>query len=285
MSPTSASIRAAFGTHMRVMAKQYPSLVLMPAEEDMGGSSSRWVAEAAGMATTGKMVVIAAGRRDMTGRFWDDIVHVASPSHQNITLVSLPPKSKAATTVDDLAMFRRVKSIEVYAPADPEEMRQVLSYCVARHTLCYVRCPGTEGQEVSALFGSDHRFRAGVWPRLRDGEDVTLISCGSLTVESLRAAQILASQGVQATVSHAGSINPFDREAVIQTLRRTRQIIVCEDHAGSGGLAGIVSELLAETGLAARLICVGAADGPVDAILRAAKAFFKTGTIMPKRRA
>ena len=93
---------------------------------------------------------------------------------------------------------------------------------------------------------SGYRFELGRWDRLRDGSDVTLIACGELVKAALDTAEMLAGEGMQARVLNASSLRPVDRDALRAAAQETGAIVTVEDHFVHGGLAGIVSETLAE---------------------------------------
>lgn len=257
------------------LADRHPSLVLVrPADEGCGlftGSfrnrlfqvdtlSTHAIALAGGLASIGKIVVVAAERMDFAGRFANDIQHVLAATPKNVTMVSLPPKhaDPAEWHSENWGLLRMAPGVEVFAPADFEELRQVLEYGVSRHTPTFIRCPGVsaEGQWPEVFHGSCH-FSPGVWPRLRDGGDLAFITCGRLATAALLAAQKLASEGIQSTLLHAGSIQPVDRRALSAVAKKIRRVVTCEEHISAGGLGGAVAETLSEWGLPVKLVRLG----------------------------
>jgi transketolase len=71
---------------------------------------------------------------------------------------------------------------------------------------------------------------------LRDGEDVTLISNGTVLWRALVAAAQLQDQRVSARVIFDGYRKPLDTEAVVRAAPETAGIVTAEESAAEGGL-------------------------------------------------
>ena len=79
---------------------------------------------------------------------------------------------------------------------------------------------------------------------LRDGGDVTLIATGSMVGRSLRAADKLAEEGIDARVLEIHTIKPIDNDLILKAAEETDAIVTAEEHSVIGGLGGAVSEVL-----------------------------------------
>lgn len=296
--PDSGSDR--FIREVCVLAGRFPPLVLVQSmnhdREDIpeplrgrtvkvGASSSHAIALSCGLASVGKIVVLATDRPDFIGQSWNDIRHTLLQSLQNITVVLLPPSPRSVGPVvsESWSLLRQIPVTEIYVPADVEEMRQALDYCVTRHAPTFIHAPADEIDPAAPApaFGSA-RFSPGVWPRLRDGSDLAVITAGDLAAAALHAASRLAAEGIQASVVHASSIQPVDRSALLALVRKIRRVITCERHSVCGGLGSAVAEVLAESGSGAKLVRLGMSDldpavsVSAKSILRAAKALLKS---------
>ena len=67
-----------------------------------------------------------------------------------------------------------------------------------------------------------------------------------MVAEALKAADMLAEQGIDATVVDMFTLKPLDRECVIQCAKRTGRIVTCENHSVQNGLGSAVAEVLVE---------------------------------------
>jgi transketolase len=81
---------------------------------------------------------------------------------------------------------------------------------------------------------------------MREGKDVLLVGCGLGTSICLEAAELLATEGIQATVLHTPTLKPFDRDTLVALAKKHKAVITCEEHQAHGGLGGIVAEILSE---------------------------------------
>jgi transketolase len=73
-----------------------------------------------------------------------------------------------------------------------------------------------------------------------------LISTGVETTRALAAADLLAAEGIEASLLHLPTIKPLDVDAIVAVAERTNAIVTAEDHSIIGGLGGAVAETLAE---------------------------------------
>ena len=83
---------------------------------------------------------------------------------------------------------------------------------------------------------------------LREGYDVALLSFGAHLAETLRAADMLAAQGLTATVADARFAKPLDRGLIRQLLRHHAALVTVEQGA-QGGFGAMVLHFLANEGL------------------------------------
>jgi transketolase len=94
---------------------------------------------------------------------------------------------------------------------------------------------------------------------LREGGDVTLIATGSMVGRSLRAADKLAGEGIDARVLEIHTIKPIDSDLILKAAEETGAIVTAEEHSIIGGLGGAVAEVVAK-GRPTPLELVGVAD-------------------------
>jgi transketolase len=107
-------------------------------------------------------------------------------------------------------------------------------------------------------------FAHGEWPRLREGNDLTLVGHGMGVGLAVRAAEELAAEGVEADVYDAAYLKPFDEAALAESAARTGRVVTVEDHIEIGGLASIVAEVAGRHRLAVRFRNVGLPDSDLE---------------------
>jgi acetoin:2,6-dichlorophenolindophenol oxidoreductase subunit beta len=83
----------------------------------------------------------------------------------------------------------------------------------------------------------------------RDGSDVTLVSVMKGVHDCLAAAELLASDGIDAEVLDLRTLRPLDREAIAKSLSKTNRLVAVEEGPRTGGWAGEVLAVAAEESL------------------------------------
>ncbi len=101
-------------------------------------------------------------------------------------------------------------------------------------------------KSTPAVFGDDYKFDLFKADIVREGKDVTLFATGIMVAESIKAADMLKAEGIDAEIINIHTIKPIDREAVIKSARKTGAVVTCENHNVIGGLKSAVAEVLIE---------------------------------------
>jgi transketolase len=122
------------------------------------------------------------------------------------------------------------------------------------------------------IYEAGSEFEIGKAVQIRDGNDLTIIAAGFCVAEAIKAAAILAKEGISARVLDMFTIKPIDKEAVIEAAVATGAIVTAENHNIINGLGSAVAEVLTEN-RPAPLERVGVQDifgevGPVDYLAR-----------------
>jgi pyruvate/2-oxoglutarate/acetoin dehydrogenase E1 component len=112
----------------------------------------------------------------------------------------------------------------------------------------------------------DEHVEIGTARLARKGSDVTVVAIGSMVIPSLRAAEIAAaSDGPDVEVIDLRSIRPLDTNAVVQSVSRTRRLVVAHESWVTGGIGAEVLAAIVEAcpqALCAPGIRVGTAPVP-----------------------
>ena len=147
------------------------------------------------------------------------------PTHQEIT---------------DLAIMRSLPNMTVIVPADGLAVARLLPQAATLNGPVYFRLCRNE---VPQIYTDDYQPEIGKGLVLREGQDLTFITCGVMVAACLRAAQTLAGQGVQARVVEMHTIKPIDRALILRCADETGAIVTVEEHSVMGGLGGAVAEV------------------------------------------
>jgi pyruvate dehydrogenase E1 component beta subunit len=164
------------------------------------------------------------------------------------------------------AWFAHVPGLVVVSPSTPADAKGLLLAAIRNpnpvvfleHKMLYFvkgDVPDGEGLE-----------RIGVAARRRDGTDVTLVSYSLMAHRCLEAADVLGQQGVSCEVLDLRTIRPWDREAVLASVRKTHRLVVVHEAARSFGAGAEVAATVTEEAfddLDAPVARIGAYDIPI----------------------
>src|SRR5262249_41363922 len=125
--------------------------------------------------------------------------------------ISIGEDGPSQMSIEDLALACSLPGFVVLSPADEVSMTAFVRLAVAHHGPVFLRAGRVK---VPVVYTADQQFEIGKAITLMDGRDVTLMSHGLMVAESLRAAEILEGEGIQARVIDMPTIKPLDNDAV-----------------------------------------------------------------------
>lgn len=163
---------------------------------------------------------------------------------------------------EDIAIMRAIPGIALLSPADSTETVKATLAAAAWEGPLYLRLSG--GLNNPIVYDSDYNFQIGKAIRLRDGGDVAIIATGTMVAASLKAAELLAGDGIQASVTDMHTIRPLDTDAILNGVG-AKLVVTIEEHSASGGLGGAVAEFLSGIGGSPKLLRLGLNSYPAAA--------------------
>ena len=152
----------------------------------------------------------------------------------------------SAQSIEDLAIYRTLPNVTVIHPSDSVSTRILTKQLAQSTSPSYMR---TARNKTPVLYenATDGTIEIGKGIQLTNGSDVAIIACGVLVAEALKAAEELASSGINATVVDMHTIKPLDKDLINEVAKRCGAIVTAEDHSIIGGLGGAVAEHLSTT--------------------------------------
>ena len=84
---------------------------------------------------------------------------------------------------------------------------------------------------------------------LREGSDVTLVTWGAMTFETMKAAEQLAKGGVSCEIIDLATISPIDHETILESVEKTGRLVIIHEAARSCGVGAEIAATVAEKGL------------------------------------
>ena len=148
----------------------------------------------------------------------------------------------SAQSIEDLAVFRTLPNVVVMHPCDDVSTRVLTMQLPALGKPSYMR---TARNKTPVLYdGRENEIQIGKGITLKEGSDVAIVACGVLVSESLKAADALAEQGINATVVDMHTLKPIDGALIDTIVARCGALVTAEDHNVIGGLGSAVAEHL-----------------------------------------
>lgn len=260
-------MRDAFGTFLVELGQQYPQIVVLDADLNTSSKTSYFkkafpdrfvqvgIAEqnlfgiAAGLALTGFIPFPSTFASFVSRRALDQIAISISYPKLNVKIpgsyVGLPTSRAGAShnCIEDIAILRVLPHMRIADPADNHDLRAIMRTAIETEGPVYFRVTRLQ---VDDIFGPEHTFEWGKGNLLCSGRDVTLFGTGVMTSLCLRAADLLAKEGIQAEVVHLGSIKPIDQDLIVESVSRTGCAVTAENASIIGGFGAAVAEVLGE---------------------------------------
>ena len=265
---TTASTRETYGRTLLELGRENPDIVVLGgdlnkstvinlfAEEfpdrffDMGPAEQNMMSIAAGLASSGKTVFASTFAVFGSGRPYDQIRIGISQARLNVKIVvthagiTTGEDGMSAHGIEDLSLMCALPSFTVLVPADGPETDQAVRKAAATPGPFYIRLsrPATPVVHDGAF-----DFTIGQAETLRQGNDVSIIACGTMVHTALAAAEALADEGIGCRVLNMSTLQPADAPAIVAAAKETGAIVTAEEHLRHGGLGSIVAQVLGES--------------------------------------
>jgi transketolase len=181
-----------------------------------------------------------------------DFIRMAAISRANLSLVgshagvSIGEDGPSQMALEDLAMMRAVHGSTVLYPSDANQAAALVVEMVDREGIVFLR---TTREKTPVIYPAGERFPIGGSRVVRSSaaDHLTLIGAGITLHESLKAADLLAAEGISARVIDLYSVKPIDGESLREAASATRRFVVAEDHWPEGGLGEAVLSVFADS--------------------------------------
>ncbi len=237
----------------------------------MGIAEQNMTAVAAGLAKEGKIPFIGSYGVFITGRNWDQLRTTVCYNNYNVKIVdahggiSVGPDGATHQALEDISNLYYLPNMHIVVPCDSIEAQKATKAIAAITGPAAIRL-AREATPVVTKNGTPFEFGKANIIRYRkksenfkdgfemivsdkyrsENEDLSIIACGPVVAEAMRAAYILREEeGFEVRVINVHTVKPIDRAAVINAAKQTRLVITVEEHQ-KGGFGNIVAGILME---------------------------------------
>jgi Transketolase, C-terminal subunit len=230
---------------MDAFAKEFPDRFFQS-----GIAEANMIGVASGMALNGKIPYVGTFAAFATGRVYDQIRQSVAYSKTNVKIcashagITLGEDGATHQIIEDIGLMRMLPDMVVINPCDYNQTKAATIAIADYDGPVYLRF----GRPSVPNFTPDNqKFEIGKAIKLIDGNDVTIIATGHLVWEAIEAAKSLSEQGIKAEVINIHTIKPLDKDAVLESIAKTKSVVCAEEHLIAGGLGEAIAGLLATT--------------------------------------
>ncbi len=260
--------RESYGSELAALGAEYPNIVVLDA--DLSGSTktamfkkvfperfincgiaeANMASVAAGLATTGKIPFMSSFAMFAAGRCFEQIRNSIGYPHLNVKIgathagVTVGEDGASHQCIEDIAIMRAIPGMVIMNPSDDVEARACVRAAVEHDGPVYMRF----GRSAVPVINDkpDYKFEIGKGTIVREGKDVTIVATGLCVDSAVKAAELLAADGIDAEVINICTIKPLDAELIAASARKTGKVVTAEEHSIIGGLGSAVCDALAE---------------------------------------
>ena len=260
--------RESYGNALVEIGKEHENLVVLDADVaaatktsifrkafperhiECGIAEANMMGVAAGLSLCGKVPFVSSFAMFAAGRAYEQVRNTIGYPHLNVKIgathagISVGEDGATHQCNEDIAPMRTIPGMVVINPCDDVEARAAVRAAYEYEGPVYMRF----GRLALPVINDEenYKFEIGKGITLKEGTDVTIIATGLCVSESLKAAEKLAEDGINAKVINIHTIKPLDEGLVINAAKQTGKIVTVEEHSIIGGLGSAVCDCLSE---------------------------------------
>jgi 1-deoxy-D-xylulose-5-phosphate synthase len=251
------------GSSMNIMMREMPERAF-----DVGIAEQHAVTFSAGLATQG-LIPFCNIYSTFMQRAYDQVVH--DVCLQGLHVVFCMDRAGFAGAdgpthhgAYDIAYMRCLPNMVVSAPMNEEELRNLM-YTATLETggafsIRYPRGEGVMPDWKKPL----KRIALGTGRKIKDGQDVAILTIGHIGNYAIDACKILESKGIDAAHYDMRFVKPVDEAMLHEVFSKFQRVITVEDGCIQGGFGSAVLEFMADQGYAAKVKRLGIPDRLVE---------------------
>ncbi len=153
--------------------------------------------------------------------------------------------------IEDIGLMGMIPNMQVFAPADEDDMIKMLPKILTSKSPAYIRYNNLPNN----ISHSD--FDIGVAEVFGRGDDVALLTYGTMFNEILKVKEYLGTKGINCIVANFRTLKPIDTYIISELANKSKLLVTIEDHFINSGLYSIVSKYLFENKILADVLPIG----------------------------
>lgn len=233
---------------------------------EVGIAEQDLVSIAAGLASCGKKAFAASPACFLSTRSYEQCKIDVAYSNTNVKLIGISggisygALGMSHHSAQDIAALAAVPNMRVYLPSDRFQTEKLVKELLKDEKPAYIRVGRNPVKDIYSEEACP--FEMDKATVLCEGSDAAIIACGEMVYPAYEAAKLLKEEGIETSVLDMYCVKPLDREAVIRAAEQAKVVVTAEEHAPSGGLGSMVSQIVGEM-CPRRVINITLPDAPV----------------------
>lgn len=217
---------------------------------DVGIAEQHALTLAAGIAKDG-MIPVVSIYSSFYQRGYDQVIHDICT--QNLHVVMCVDRAGCVGSdgethqgLFDLSFFRIIPNIVILAPKNFEELELMLEYAIKINKPVVIRYP-RGGEKGKSLPSSPIKYSNA--EILKKGKDISIIAIGNMVSRAIDVATILEKENIKCDVINTRFLKPLDEVTILNSIKKTKNVITIEDNTIIGGLSSSIKELIVNNNL------------------------------------
>lgn len=140
----------------------------------------------------------------------------------------------------DLSYLRHIPNMTIMAPKDGAELEAMLEFSKTIDGPCAIRYPRGSAADIS----KPNKITLGKSHQLKRGTDVEIWSVGTMADKVIKAADILKSKGISASIINTEFVKPLDTDRLKKSAEKYPLIVTVEDNVVSGGIGEGIKDIV-----------------------------------------
>ncbi len=158
------------------------------------------------------------------------------------------------------AYFAHTPGLKVVCPSTPYDAKGLLKAAIRdEDPVVFFEHKRTYRLVRGEVPDEEYVLPIGVADIKRQGSDITCISYGLMVHYCLEAAETMAQEGINVEVLDLRTVRPLDKEAILESVRKTARVLIVHEDNRTGGMGAEVSAIIAEEGF-------GYLDAPITRV-------------------
>lgn len=222
---------------------------------DTGITEQTMIGMSAGLALRGRIPITHALATFITMRAFEFIRSDVGIGNLPVKMVGAVPgflsdgNGPTHQAVEDVSIMRGIPNVNVFCPADEEDMLLGLPKVFASESPFYIRY-----NNLKPEIEHSKDFEIGKAEIISEGNDVTILVYGFLLREALKAKKILEDKGYSIGIINLRTVKPIDENAILNSAKNSKMLVTLEDHFFTGGLYSIVGEIFLKNKITADVL-------------------------------